>query len=69
YELYEVEYYNKRLTGASQKLAAKNNLKPVKDYFRAQGRFRAITDAQIEDIQNQLNAKWDHYSQIPVSDV
>ncbi|HOP48753.1 MAG TPA: hypothetical protein PK874_13925 [Desulfobacteraceae bacterium] len=36
---------------------------------RAQGRFRAITDAQIEDIQNQLNAKWDHYSQIPESDV
>jgi len=69
YELYEVEYYNKRLTGASQKLAAKNNLKPVKEYFRAQGRFRTITDAQIEDIQNQLNAKWDHYCQMFESSV
>jgi pyruvate ferredoxin oxidoreductase beta subunit len=33
----------------------------VREYFRAQSRFKILTDAQIEDIQKQIDAKWASY--------
>ncbi|HHO75846.1 MAG TPA: pyruvate synthase subunit beta [Deltaproteobacteria bacterium] len=61
YELYEVENSNVRLTGASEKLMEKRRLLPARDYFRAQGRFAILTDSQIEQQQQEVNARWEAY--------
>lgn len=61
YDLYEIEYGAFKLTAASLKLMEKRKLVPVKEYFRAQGRFKALTDAQIASIQEQVDAKWGRY--------
>jgi pyruvate ferredoxin oxidoreductase beta subunit len=58
FELYEIENSVLRLTGASRKLADKRALLPVTEYFKAQSRFRLMTDEQIQEIQNRINAKW-----------
>jgi pyruvate ferredoxin oxidoreductase beta subunit len=50
-----------KLTAASEKLVEKRKLIPVREYFRAQSRFKILTDAQIEDIQKQINTKWERY--------
>ncbi|MCU0575338.1 MAG: thiamine pyrophosphate-dependent enzyme [Desulfobacterota bacterium] len=58
FELYEVEHSVLRLTGASRKIADKRALVPVVDYFNAQGRFKLLDAAQIEEIQGQINRRW-----------
>jgi len=61
YDLYEIINGEFKLTAASEKLIEKRNLVPVREYFRAQSRFKILTDAQIADIQNQIDAKWAGY--------
>jgi pyruvate ferredoxin oxidoreductase beta subunit len=61
YDLYEIINGQFRLTAASEKLVEKRKLIPVRDYFRSQSRFKILTDAQIGEIQKQINAKWDNY--------
>jgi len=61
YDLYEIINGDFRLTAASEKLMEKRKLVPVRDYFRSQSRFKILTDAQIADIQNQIDAKWADY--------
>ena len=61
YDLYEIEYGAFKLTAASLKLMEKRKLVPVKEYFRAQTRFRGLSDAQIASIQEQVDAKWSRY--------
>jgi pyruvate ferredoxin oxidoreductase beta subunit len=61
YDLYEIEYGAFKLTAASLKLMEKRKLVPVKEYFRAQARFRALSDEQISSIQEQVDAKWSRY--------
>lgn len=61
YDLYEVEYGTFKLTAASLKLMEKRKLVPVKEYFRAQGRFKTLNDEQIASIQEQVDAKWSRY--------
>ena len=39
----------------------KKKLKPVKDYFRAQTRFRTLTDEAIEEIQSEINRLFERY--------
>jgi pyruvate ferredoxin oxidoreductase beta subunit len=34
------------------------NLKPVVDYLKAQGRFRHLSDAEIKKIQDKVNSDW-----------
>ena len=58
FELYEVEHSVLRLTGASRKIADKRALVPVVEYFNAQGRFKLLDAAQIEEIQGQINRRW-----------
>jgi len=58
FELYEVEHDVKRLTGASRKIADKRSLVPVAEFFKAQSRFRIMTAAQIQEIQDQITARW-----------
>jgi pyruvate ferredoxin oxidoreductase beta subunit len=61
FELYEVEHSHVRLTGASRKLMEKRKLLPVIDYIKAQGRFSILKDSQIEDIQQEVSARWERY--------
>ena len=61
YDLYEIVNGEFNLTAASEKLVEKRKLIPVREYFRAQSRFKILTDAQIADIQNQIDAKWAGY--------
>jgi pyruvate ferredoxin oxidoreductase beta subunit len=61
YDLYEIVNGEFQLTAASEKLVEKRKLVPVREYFRAQSRFKILTDAQIADIQAQIDAKWAKY--------
>ena len=56
--LYEVEYGNFRLTSASESIARSGNLMPLRDYLREQGRFKNITQGQINELQDWVNARW-----------
>ena len=58
FELYEAQYSSLKLTGASQKMAEKRALVPVAEYFKAQSRFRLITKDQIDEVQKQVERKW-----------
>jgi pyruvate ferredoxin oxidoreductase beta subunit len=61
YDLYEIVSGEFKLTAASEKLVEKRKLVPVREYFRAQSRFKILTDAQIEEIQKQIDVKWANY--------
>ena len=56
--LYEVEDGTFRLTSASESIARRGNLRPVRDYLREQGRFKNITQGQIDELQDWVNARW-----------
>jgi len=56
--LYEVEDGVFRLTSASESLAKKGNLKPLREYLEEQGRFKNITEEQIEALQRWVDARW-----------
>ena len=60
FDLYEIENSVHRLTGPSEKLL-KKKLKPVTDYLKTQSRFRALSKDRIEEIQKQVNTKWEGY--------
>ncbi len=61
YDLYEVEQGDFRLTSASQRLIDKRRRAPVRDYLQTQARFRLLTDEQVAEIQEQIEAKWSAY--------
>jgi len=61
YDLYEIVNGEFKLTAASEKLIEKRKLVPVREYFRAQSRFKILTEEQIADIQNSIDAKWARY--------
>ncbi|UCC60795.1 MAG: pyruvate synthase subunit beta [Dehalococcoidia bacterium] len=58
--LYEVENGDFRLTSASESIALKGHLRPVRDFLMEQGRFKNLTEAQIEELQERVNARWQH---------
>jgi len=58
FTLYEVVDGNLRLTGASRKIADKRSLVPVREYMRAQTRFRLMNDAAVEEIQQEVTRTW-----------
>ena len=58
--LYEVEDGVFRLTSASESIARRGDLKPVREYFEEQGRFSSITEEQADELQDWINAKWKH---------
>jgi pyruvate/2-oxoacid:ferredoxin oxidoreductase beta subunit len=59
--LYEIEDGVFRLTGASERLAAKGRLRPVREYIELQGRFRHITEEQIDELQRWVDSRWQEY--------
>ncbi|MBA7645574.1 Pyruvate synthase subunit PorB [subsurface metagenome] len=56
--LYEVEDGTFRLTSASESIARKGNLRPVREFLIEQGRFNSITEEQITELQDRVNARW-----------
>jgi pyruvate ferredoxin oxidoreductase beta subunit len=56
--LYEVEDGVFRLTSASESIARKGNLKPLREYLKEQGRFKSITEEQINKLQGWVNTRW-----------
>jgi pyruvate ferredoxin oxidoreductase beta subunit len=59
--LYEIEDGIFRLTSASESLARKGNLKPVREYLIEQERFKNITEEQIIQLQDWVSARWQCY--------
>ena len=56
--LYEIENGVFHLTSASESLARKGNLKPVREFIAEQGRFKNITEEQLNELQKRVNARW-----------
>ena len=56
--LYEIENGVFRLTSASESLARKGNLKPVREFIAEQGRFKNITEEQLNELQKRVNTRW-----------
>lgn len=56
--LYEVEDGVFRLTSASESIAKKGTLKPLREYLVEQGRFKNITEQQIEALQRWVDTRW-----------
>jgi len=59
--LYEVEDGIFRLTSASESIARRGNLKPLREYLKEQGRFKNITEEQVNELQSWVNARWKRY--------
>ncbi|OIP95771.1 MAG: 2-ketoisovalerate ferredoxin oxidoreductase [Syntrophobacteraceae bacterium CG2_30_61_12] len=56
--LYEIENGTLRLTGKSLNIARTGRKQPVEQYLKAQTRFRKITPDQVEDLQRQVDQRW-----------
>ncbi|MHA1732949.1 MAG: 3-methyl-2-oxobutanoate dehydrogenase subunit beta [Promethearchaeota archaeon] len=57
--LYEIEDGHFSLNGPSKRLQNPANRKPIAEYLKMQGRFRKITDEDIEEYERYINALWD----------
>ncbi|MBW1912017.1 MAG: pyruvate synthase subunit beta [Deltaproteobacteria bacterium] len=62
YELYEMENSRWSLTDVSRRITRKK-LRPVKEYFETQTRFKSFSESRISEIQLQINEKWEDYNQ------
>lgn len=60
YDLYENENGNTRLSAPSERLLTKKR-RPVSEYLETQTRFRNFSEKQTKAIQDEVDAKWDHY--------
>ncbi|MCA1901613.1 MAG: pyruvate synthase subunit beta [Candidatus Hydrogenedens sp.] len=56
--LYEIEHGVFRLTGRSRRLAKGGKLKPITEYLETQNRFSHITSEVYEELQEQINNRW-----------
>jgi pyruvate ferredoxin oxidoreductase beta subunit len=59
--LYEIEDGEMKLSQPSAKLLKKKKNPPVRDYLRPQRRFKALGDEAIEELQQEVDAKWETY--------
>jgi pyruvate/2-oxoacid:ferredoxin oxidoreductase beta subunit len=59
--LYEVEDGVFRLTSASESIARRGALKPLREYLVEQRRFKNITEEQTNELQDWVNTRWKRY--------
>jgi len=52
---------NFRLTSASEAIADRGKLKPLREYLMTQGRFQNISEEQIDWLQEWVNHRWQHF--------
>lgn len=57
--LYEYENGKLNISQLSKRYRDKTSRKPLADYLKLQGRFSKITDAEMEDMQNGIEKKWE----------
>ena len=56
--LFEVEGGVFRLTSASESIARRGKLKPLREYLSRQGRFKNITEDHINELQTAVDVRW-----------
>jgi pyruvate ferredoxin oxidoreductase beta subunit len=56
--MYEVEDGEFRLSAATESIARKGSLRPVQDFIAEQGRFKNLTDEQVNELQARVDARW-----------
>jgi pyruvate ferredoxin oxidoreductase beta subunit len=56
--LFEVEGGTFRLTSASESIARRGKLKPFREYLSRQGRFKNITEDQVNELQTSVDVRW-----------
>ena len=61
YVLYEIANGHMTLSEPSAKLLKKKQPPPVSEYLEAQGRFRAMRPEAVEQLQQEVDAKWAGY--------
>jgi len=61
FDLYEIINGDFRFYGDSLKIAQGKNREPIEQYIRAQGRFKKISQAEIDDLQALVDHKWETY--------
>jgi pyruvate ferredoxin oxidoreductase beta subunit len=59
--LYEIENGSFKLNSPSDRLIDKSRRKSVKDYFSLQGRFRNMTEKDVELFQRWVDEDWEHH--------
>jgi pyruvate ferredoxin oxidoreductase beta subunit len=57
--LYEVENGVLQLTGKSLSIARSGRKRPVEEYLKLQGRFKKMTQDQVEAFQRQVDERWE----------
>jgi len=62
--LYEIEYGKFKLSPPSDRLLDQAKRKPIKDYFAPQGRFRGLTEKDVEKIQQWVAEDWENYRKL-----
>jgi pyruvate ferredoxin oxidoreductase beta subunit len=62
--LYEIENGKFKLNSPSDRLIEKIKRKPVKEYFALQGRFRNLSEGDIEQIQKWVDEDWENYRRL-----
>jgi len=62
--LYEIENGKFKLNSPSDRLVDKTKRKPVKEYFALQGRFRTMSEQDIEKINKWIDEDWEQYRKL-----
>ena len=62
--LYEIENGKFKLSSPSDRLVDKTKRKSVKEYFALQGRFRGVSEKDIDKIQKWVDEDWERYSKL-----
>ncbi|MEM3731480.1 MAG: pyruvate synthase subunit PorB [Candidatus Bathyarchaeia archaeon] len=67
--LYEIENGKFKLNPPSNGLVDKAKRKPIKEYLALQGRFRNLTESDIEKIQKFIDEDWELYRKLASNDM
>jgi len=62
--LFEIEHGVFKLTPPSTQLIEKDKRLPVKEYLRSQGRFRVLSEKDMERIQRWVDQDWQRYEEM-----
>lgn len=62
--LFEIEYGKFKLNPPSDQLIDKEKRKPIKEYLSLQGRFRKLTEDDIEKKQKWVDEDWERYHKL-----
>jgi len=62
--LFEIENGRFKLNPPSDRLVDKAKRKPIKEYLALQGRFRSLTEEDIERVQRWVDEDWEQYRKL-----